>query len=298
MTTWNPSDLSGVTLSGGNLTATANVGAWGSGARATAAVSGKRYWRVKCTAVGGGYTGAALCTASEPLNALMGGTDGWVFFAQVGATGAVWHLSGTIGAFPTFVSNGDWVVIAVDAGANLLFVTTMTAAGALDTNWNGTSANPSTGTGGFSTSSASGALYPAANFNETNDVAVLDPTTVISAATLSGFQPLDPAPPPPSGTLYIAEYDKLQVDSNGKAVMAPREPSLAEQTITIGMSSTKATNAFGTRTKFVQLSTDAICSVAFGASPSASAANQRLPANTIVFKGVNPGDSVAVITNS
>lgn len=101
-------------------------------------------------------------------------------------------------------------------------------------------------------------------------------------------------------TLYVAEYEKLLVDTNGNVVMAPHEPPLAEQTITIGMSTAKLGNPFSSRTKFVQLSTDAICSVAFG-NPSglaATSSNQRLPANTIVFKGVNPGDSVAAITNS
>src|SRR5262245_65087866 len=99
-------------------------------------------------------------------------------------------------------------------------------------------------------------------------------------------------------TLYVAEYEKLLVDINGNVVMAPHEPPIAEQKVSIGMNSTTADNAFGTRTKFVQLSTDAICSVAFGPSPVATSSNQRLPANTIVFKGVNPGDFIAVITNS
>jgi hypothetical protein len=99
--------------------------------------------------------------------------------------------------------------------------------------------------------------------------------------------------------LYVAEYETLLVDTNGNVVMAPHEPPLAEQTISIGMSSARATNPFSTRTKFVQLSTDAICSVAFGGSAvTATSSNQRLPANTIVFKGVNPGDFIAAITNS
>jgi hypothetical protein len=101
-------------------------------------------------------------------------------------------------------------------------------------------------------------------------------------------------------TLYVAEYEKLLVDSNGNVVMAPHEPPLAEQTISIGVSSAKATNPFSSRTKFVQLSTDVVCSVAFGnpANLAATSSNQRLGANAIVFKGVNPGDSVAAITNS
>jgi hypothetical protein len=49
----------------------------------------------------------------------------------------------------------------------------------------------------------------------------------------------------------------------------------------------------------VQLSTDAICSVAFGnATVTATASNQRLPANSIIYKGVDPGSYVAAITNS
>jgi hypothetical protein len=99
-------------------------------------------------------------------------------------------------------------------------------------------------------------------------------------------------------TLYVAEYEKLLVDTNGHVVLAPHEPPLVEQTITIGGSSTPATNPFSSRTKFVQLSTDAICSVAFGKNPTATTSNQRLPANTVVFKGVHAGDFVAVITNS
>ena len=59
-------------------------------------------------------------------------------------------------------------------------------------------------------------------------------------------------------TLYVAEYEKLLVDINGNVVMAPHEPPLAEQKVSIGMNSTTADNAFGTRTKFVQLSTDAM----------------------------------------
>lgn len=99
-------------------------------------------------------------------------------------------------------------------------------------------------------------------------------------------------------TLYVAEYEKLLVDTHGNVVIAPLEPPLAEQIISITGSSVRCTNAFSTRTKFVQLSTDATCSVAFGASPMATTGNQRLPANTLVFKGVHPGDFVAVITNS
>jgi hypothetical protein len=99
-------------------------------------------------------------------------------------------------------------------------------------------------------------------------------------------------------TLYVAEYEMLLVDARGDVVLAPLDPPLAEQTVTIGVSSAVAANPFTTRTRFIQISADTTCSVAFGKSPTATTGNQRLAANEKVFKGVNAGDLVAVIENS
>jgi hypothetical protein len=98
-------------------------------------------------------------------------------------------------------------------------------------------------------------------------------------------------------TLYIAEVDRLGIDAHGVSVMAPHMPPLAEQTLAIGMSSVPSA-AFGGKTRFLQVHTDAICSIAFGSSPVATAVNQRLAANETRFVAVTPGDKIAVITNS
>jgi hypothetical protein len=99
-------------------------------------------------------------------------------------------------------------------------------------------------------------------------------------------------------TLYIAEYEKLLVDAHGDVVLAPKAPPLVEQTVAIGLSSASAANPFTTRTRFIQVSTDTTCSIAFGPNPTATTGNQRLAANEKVFIGVEPGDLIAVIENS
>lgn len=98
-------------------------------------------------------------------------------------------------------------------------------------------------------------------------------------------------------TLYITELDRLPLDQMGRAVAAPMMPPIAEQTKAIGGTSA-ASNAFDQRTRFIQIHTDAICSVAFGESPVATTSNQRMAAGETRFYGVQPGHKVAVISNT
>ncbi len=97
-------------------------------------------------------------------------------------------------------------------------------------------------------------------------------------------------------TLYISEYSRQLVDYIGLSVPAPQEPSIAEQAVAVGVGSV-ASSAFNAKTKFVRLHTDVICSVAFGAAPTAVATAKRMAAGQTEFFGVRPGDKVAVITN-
>ena len=97
--------------------------------------------------------------------------------------------------------------------------------------------------------------------------------------------------------LYIAEYDRQCVDYIQLAVPAPQEPSITDQTVAIGGASVQSA-AFNAKTKFVRLHTDAICSVVFGANPTAVATVKRMAAGQTEFFGVRPGDKVAVITNT
>ena len=100
--------------------------------------------------------------------------------------------------------------------------------------------------------------------------------------------------------LYIAEYINLPIglpNQRGQMVM---EPPLAEQTVAIGGSSATCTNPFNATTTMVRVHTDAICSIAFGTSPTATASMKRLAANQTEYFGVPKGQNykIAVITNT
>jgi hypothetical protein len=98
--------------------------------------------------------------------------------------------------------------------------------------------------------------------------------------------------------LYISEYAEAPIGYNGQMLAAGKEPSVTEQTpVVIGAGSLQSA-AFNAKTKFVRIHTDAICSVAFGTSPTATANSKRLAANSTEYFGVTPGDKLAVITNS
>ncbi len=102
------------------------------------------------------------------------------------------------------------------------------------------------------------------------------------------------------GTLYVAEYATAGFAQIGGAVVqAPHETPLAEQVVNIGVSSAQS-SAFNAATTVIRLHSDAICSVLFGANPTAAAANQRFAANQTEYKTVPRGQSykVAVITNT
>lgn len=91
--------------------------------------------------------------------------------------------------------------------------------------------------------------------------------------------------------LFITEY------ANPYTPGILTEPGLASQTVAIGGSTTQS-SAFTSSTNFIRLSTDAICSVAFGSNPTATATTSRMAAGTERIVQVSPGHKVAVITNT
>jgi len=99
--------------------------------------------------------------------------------------------------------------------------------------------------------------------------------------------------------LYISEYVDFP-QQQGNLINAVKEPSIAEQTpVVIGGGSLQSA-AFNVKTKCVRIHTDAICSIAFGTNPTATADSKRLAASQTEYFGVPEGQSfkVAVITNS
>lgn len=99
--------------------------------------------------------------------------------------------------------------------------------------------------------------------------------------------------------LYITEYARQARDASGFMMVVADEPPLANQTVAIGGSSVQS-STFNASTRFIRVSTDAVCSIEIGANPTATATTRRMPANTTEYFGVPAGQSwrVAVITNT
>jgi len=95
----------------------------------------------------------------------------------------------------------------------------------------------------------------------------------------------------------LREYADIAVGFS-KVIQAGAEPALLDQQIvTSGASAQSA--AFGANTRVIAISipgapTTGIACL-FGANPTALATSLRLPANSITFFGVKPGQRVALI---
>lgn len=94
--------------------------------------------------------------------------------------------------------------------------------------------------------------------------------------------------------LYIAELTTYQTLN---MLPATAVPPVTEQTLTISATASQSA-AFNVKTGMIRLHTDAICSVAFGTNPTATATNARLAANQTEYFVVAPGSKVSVITNT
>lgn len=97
--------------------------------------------------------------------------------------------------------------------------------------------------------------------------------------------------------IYVHEYARQPLDRAGQLVPAGEEPALASYQVAIGVGSAQSA-AFNAKTKFISVHADAICSVKFGANPTAVATEGRMAANETRYFGVQPGDKIAVIQNT
>lgn len=150
-TTWNPSDLTNITLSGGNLTATST----GQGAvRSIAAVAaGKVYFELTFTS--GGTQSQTACGLANGAASLATSITTGVGCILCNGNGTVVINNTTgIGAIGTFAGGGT-LCAAVDMGAQLVWLRNGGAG-----TWNANpAANPTTGVGGFSFSGLTGSLF-------------------------------------------------------------------------------------------------------------------------------------------
>ncbi len=99
--------------------------------------------------------------------------------------------------------------------------------------------------------------------------------------------------------LYVTEFSSPSAPQ-GLSTPTASEPLNVDQTpVAIAASSTQS-SAFANNTQLVRLHTDAICSVAFGTNPTATANSRRMAANQTEYFIIPAGQSykVAVITNT
>lgn len=97
--------------------------------------------------------------------------------------------------------------------------------------------------------------------------------------------------------LYIAEFDSITPTAEGGAAQIARSQPIIEQTVAIsGVTAQSA--AFNAATKFIRVHTDAICSIAISANPTATVANMRMAADQTEYFGITAGQKVAVISNT
>jgi len=93
--------------------------------------------------------------------------------------------------------------------------------------------------------------------------------------------------------VYVSEY--ANVPSTPAGIQVPAEPPLATQII--DYSAGVATVTLGAQTRYVRLQNDSICSMSFTGT-SATTSDARSPADSIEFKGVQPGSKISAITNT
>lgn len=103
------------------------------------------------------------------------------------------------------------------------------------------------------------------------------------------------------GNLYISEYVGIAAVSGEGGpsrvnTAAGQEPAAVEQVV--AYTTTTQSAAFGSTTTMVRIHTDSICSILFGANPTAVTTAKRLAANQTEYFGVTPGQKVAAVTNT
>lgn len=93
--------------------------------------------------------------------------------------------------------------------------------------------------------------------------------------------------------LFLTEYSSLANDTYSVQIAAGKEPSIAEQAITVSGSTTQSA-AFNNLTSFVMVhAQEAVC-LAWGTNPTATTVKQRMAAGETRFVGIPPGKSFKV----
>ena len=97
-------------------------------------------------------------------------------------------------------------------------------------------------------------------------------------------------------TMFIEEFSAAGIAGPGMLPVGV-QPSATTQTVSIGGTSAQS-SAFGATTRFVRLSTDAVCSYSFGTNPTATTSKPRMGSGQVEYFAVTPGHKIAVISNT
>lgn len=99
--------------------------------------------------------------------------------------------------------------------------------------------------------------------------------------------------------LYVTEYSDAFHGGSTDSASFVTEPATNDQVVDYTAGHAEST-AFKNNTRLVRISTDAICSVAFGTAPVATTSNSRMAAGTERIIGVpmGAGFKVSAITNT
>lgn len=99
-------------------------------------------------------------------------------------------------------------------------------------------------------------------------------------------------------TGYVAEFTEPPAsrDDGSHMVPLPSHPAVAQQTVSFTAST--QSSAFNSETRMIRIVADAESRYLVGASPTALATSNFLPANTIEYLSVQPGDIIAFYDGS
>jgi hypothetical protein len=99
-------------------------------------------------------------------------------------------------------------------------------------------------------------------------------------------------------TLYIKEFSSDQLGQNGRFIPVPAEPAVATQQIVLSAAASPGLS-FNSKTVFVELHTDGICSYKIATAPTAVITEGRMPANQTKYVGVGiSGLKISAIINT
>lgn len=98
-------------------------------------------------------------------------------------------------------------------------------------------------------------------------------------------------------TLYVTEFSESGLGSSPRQLPMAPLPAVASQAVTISGTSAQS-SPFSTATRAIRVHTDVVCSIFVGANPTATTSNARMAADQTEYFSVQPGDRIAVISNT